>query len=77
MNPWVSALLTLGIPVLLYLYLRGRMETPKAGLIAVAVYILTGLTRISLGWDVSPWAIVLSGLFVAFLDVLQLRQMVR
>ena len=72
MNPWVYALLTLGIPMLLYLYLRRQMETPKAGLIASAVYILTGLTMIALGWDVSPWVIVIPGLFVAFLNVFQL-----
>ncbi|AJC72831.1 MAG: hypothetical protein J7K48_04230 [Thermococcus sp.] len=77
MNPWASALLTIGIPMLLFLYLKGRIETPKAGLIAVAVYILLGLTMISLGWDISPWVIVIPGLFVALLNVSQLWQTAR
>ncbi|WP_199920027.1 hypothetical protein [Thermococcus piezophilus] len=50
------------------------MDTPKSGLIAVTTYILLGLAPIALGWNISPWTIVLPGLFVVFLDVLQLHR---
>lgn len=32
-----------------------------------------GPALIALGWNISPWIILLPGLFVAFLDILQLR----
>ncbi|WP_297438734.1 hypothetical protein [Thermococcus sp.] len=72
-NVWVGILIVLGISLLIYLYSRRRMSAPRAGLIAVTTYILLGLTLIALGWNISPWTIILPGLFVAFLDVLQLR----
>ncbi|NJE06040.1 hypothetical protein E3E36_07795 [Thermococcus sp. M36] len=72
-NPWIGVFIVLGIPLLIYLYSRKRMNTPKAGLIAITTYILLGLALIALGWNVSPYIIVLPGLFVALLDVLQLR----
>ncbi len=74
MNAWIGMVIALGIPLILYLYLRKRMNTPKAGLTVITTYILLGLVLIALGWDVSPLVIVLPGLFAAFLDVLQLRQ---
>ncbi|WP_297419227.1 hypothetical protein [Thermococcus sp.] len=74
MNAWIGMAIALGIPLILYLYLRKRMDTPKAGLTAITTYILLGLLLIAFGWNISPWAIILPGLFVAFLDVLQLKQ---
>ncbi|CAD5244219.1 hypothetical protein [Thermococcus camini] len=73
-NPWIGVFVVLGIPLLIYLYSRRRMSAPKAGLMAVALYLLLGLALIARGWNISPWTIILPGLFVAFLDVLQLRQ---
>ncbi len=73
MNSWIYASLTVGLPLLFYIYFKKRMGTSKAGLTAVTMYILIGLIMIARGWNISPWTIILPGLFVAFLDVLQLR----
>jgi hypothetical protein len=76
MNPWFALTVLLGVSIFVYLFLimKNRMEIPKAGLAAITVYIILGLTLIALGWNVSPWIVVLPGLFVALLDVLQIRQ---
>jgi len=73
MNSWIYALLTVSIPLFLFLYFKKRTDTPRAGLIGVITYLLTGLVMIALGWNISPWVIVLPGIFVIALNVFQLR----
>ncbi len=75
MNTWLGVLLLFCVSLFVYLYcIKNRIDIPKAGLVAIAVYILLGLLLVTRGWNVSPWVILLPGLFVVFLDILQLRQ---
>ena len=74
MNTWIGVIIVVGIPFLIYFYSKTRGGTPKAGLTAITTYIFLGLALIAFGWNISPWTIILPGLFVALLDVLQLRQ---
>ncbi|MDV3104287.1 hypothetical protein [Thermococcus waiotapuensis] len=73
MNAWIGAVVVLGILYLIYLYSKKRSNAPKAGLMAITVYILLGLIMVYLGWNINPWIIILPGLFVALLDVIQLK----
>jgi len=75
MNTWLGVLLLFCVSLFVYFYcIKNRMDIPKAGLVAIAVYVLIGLLLVTFGWNVSPWIILLPGLFVAALDILQLRQ---
>ncbi|ASJ16172.1 hypothetical protein A3L04_03290 [Thermococcus chitonophagus] len=75
MDAWVGTAILLGISLVVYLLLRARgYSKAKAGLSAIITYMIVGIVQVELlDWSVSPWVVVIPGIFVAFLDIIQLR----
>ncbi|AMM54387.1 hypothetical protein [Pyrococcus kukulkanii] len=75
MDAGVGTVTLLSISLLVYLLLRAKgYSKAKAGLSAIITYMVVGIVQVELlDWSVSPWVFVISGIFVAFLDIIQLR----